>query len=305
VKKNSKKPPFRFSHFAMGTTFEVIIADSDEIYAGQASQAAFDEIDRIENLFNRFNPSSEVGQLNLLKGGKKIKIGIELFECLKTAALVQKETGGAFDINVASLVKYKRKSREFPVELSLLPAGFMAKISDRLPGQKTHGVELDLGGIGKGYALEKALEICSDWGIKRVLLHGGTSTALAAGDAPSEEEENTGWPVGIGGDWDCPKAPERFFLKNRALSGSGTEVKGGHIIDPKSGQPAHGHKAVWVSHISPSWADALSTAFMVMTTEQVEEYCSQNPAVWVLVVKDAGKCKIYNQEIALRVENGK
>lgn len=301
MKKNSKKPPFRFSHFAMGTTFEVVIADSDEIYAGQASQAAFDEIDRIDNLFNRFNPSSEVGQLNLLKGGKKIKIGIELFECLKTAALVQKETGGAFDINVASLVKYKRKSREFPVELSLLPAGFMAKISDRLPGQKTHGVELDLGGIGKGYSLEKALEICSDWGIKRVLLHGGTSTALAAGDASSENEGNTGWPVGMGGDWDCPKAPERFFLKNRALSGSGTEVKGGHIIDPKSGQPAHWHKAVWVSHISAAWADALSTAFMVMTTEQIKEYCSQNPAVWALVVKDAGKCKIYNRE----VENGK
>ena len=290
----SKKSPFRFSHFAMGTTFEVVIAGSDEIYAGQASQAAFDEIDRIENLFNRFNPSSEVGQLNLLKAGKKNKIGIELFECLKIAARVQKETGGAFDINVASLVKYKRKSWEFPVELSCLAAGFMAKISDRSPGQKTHGVEIDLGGIGKGYALEKALEICSEWGIKHVLLHGGTSTALAAGDASSENEGNTGWPVGIGWGWDCPKVPDRLFLKNRALSGSGTEVKGGHIIDPKTGQPAKGHKAVWVSHISAAWADALSTAFMVMPTEQVEEYCSQNPAVWALVVKDAGKCKIYN-----------
>ena len=292
----SRVPPFRFSHFAMGTTFEVIIAGFDDIYAGQASQAAFAEIDRIENLFNRFNPSSEVGQINLLKAGKKLKIGIELFECLKIAALVQKETGGAFDINVASLVKYKRKSREFPVELSFLPAGFTAKISDRLPGQKPYGIEFDLGGIGKGYALEKALEICSDWGIKRVLLHGGTSTALAVGDAPSENEGNTGWPVGIGGDWDCPKSPERFFLKNRALSGSGTEVKGGHIIDPKTWQPAKGHKAVWVSHTSPAWADALSTAFMVMTTEQVEEYCNQNPAVWALVVKDAGKCKIYNRK---------
>ena len=272
MNKISKKPPFRFSHFAMGTTFEVMIAGSDEIYAGQASQAVFDEIDRIENLFNRFNPSSEVGQLNLLKAGKKIKIGVELFECLKTAALVQKETRGAFNINVASLVRYKRKSREFPVELSLLPAGFMAKILDRVASQKIHGVEFDLGGIGKGYALEKALEICSDWGIKRVLLHGGTSTALAAGDAPSEDEGNSGWPVGIGGDWDCPKVPERFFLKSRALSGSGTEVKGGHIIDPKTGQPAQGHKAVWVSHISAAWADALSTAFMVMTTENFKEY---------------------------------
>ena len=69
-----------------------------------------------------------------------------------------------------------------------------------------------------------------------------------------------------------------------------------YIIDPKTGQPAKGHKAVWVSHISAAWADALSTAFMVMTTEQVEEYCSQNPAVWALVVKDAGKCKIYNRK---------
>jgi thiamine biosynthesis lipoprotein ApbE len=102
-----------------------------------------------------------------------------------------------------------------------------------------------------------------------------------------------GWPVGVGGGWPCPDAPREIWLSGRAVSGSGTEVKGKHIIDPRTGGPALGHVAAWASHPSATIADALSTAFMVMTTEEVEDYCRHYPDVWALVVRDYGDCRMF------------
>ncbi|MHB8055457.1 MAG: FAD:protein FMN transferase, partial [Candidatus Aminicenantales bacterium] len=89
----------RFAHEAMTTIFEIFISDPDGEYAGQAAQAAFQEIDRLEGLFNRFDPGSEISRINRLSGGGEIAVGIETFECLSLAESVRRETGGAFDIN--------------------------------------------------------------------------------------------------------------------------------------------------------------------------------------------------------------
>jgi thiamine biosynthesis lipoprotein len=96
----SSSPPFyRFAHEAMGTTFEVLVADCEKEYAGQASQAIFLQVDRIEALFSRFNLASEISQINRLRPGQSLKIGIETYECLVSAQQIHKETGGAFDVN--------------------------------------------------------------------------------------------------------------------------------------------------------------------------------------------------------------
>jgi thiamine biosynthesis lipoprotein len=92
--------------------------------------------------------------------------------------------------------------------------------------------------------------------------------------------------------------PKKFFLKNRALSGSGTEVKGEHVFDPRKNKPAGGHLGAWVSHTSAAVADALSTAFMVMNTEEVQHYCEGHPDVWALVVIDPKTCKVFNPGLA-------
>jgi thiamine biosynthesis lipoprotein len=78
------------------------------------------------------------------------------------------------------------------------------------------------------------------------------------------------------------------------LSGSGTAVKGEHIIDPRTGRPARGHRAAWASHPSAAAADALSTAFMVMTTAGVAALCGRHPEVWALVINARKKCRIFN-----------
>jgi len=343
------EPAHRFSHQAMGTFFEIAVADEDETYAGQAAQAVFREIDRIESLFSRFNPASEISRISRLKPGESLIIGIETFECLTAAEQVRQETHGAFDINVRALTKYLAPDNPHPPrnlvkgsessENPRLPTNLLSlnkgselassplklvrtgsRFEALLTAQKDAAqgtLDLDLGGIGKGFALDKALALLADWSIENALIHAGTSTAVAIGSAPkamgtknsethctiSEQIEvspnsslnSWGWPVGVGGGWPCPDAPRSVLLSGRALSGSGTEVKGHHILDPRTGNPAKGHIAAWASHSSAAIADALSTAFMVMDTQEVEAYCSRHSDLWALVVKDYGNCRVYGK----------
>jgi len=298
-------PPLlhRFSHQAMGTFFEATISGEDAPYAGQAAQAVFKEIDRLERLFSRFDPSSEISRISRLRPGESLMIGFEIFECLSLAEQIRAETGGAFDVNVRSALKYGPNSQthtEFPpgiryvsansLELARKAEGFEAARIEQAGGP-WRPIDLDLGAIGKGYALDRALAILADWSIGNALIHGGTSTAVAAGNAPGKQ----GWPVGVGGGWPSPDAPREILLSGQALSGSGTEVKGPHIIDPRTGNPAGGHLAAWALHPSACAADALSTAFMVMNTAEVEDYCRKHPEVWALVVKDYGHCLIFGE----------
>ncbi|UCE22350.1 MAG: FAD:protein FMN transferase [Candidatus Aminicenantes bacterium] len=301
---------FRFAHQAMGTTFELLVSGKEETYSRQASQAVFSEIDRIENLFSRFNPCSDIGQINHLKPGQSLLVGVETYECLKTVASIQSQTRGAFDVNIGSLVKYKEEDAPTfqklntgimeIIDLSLTSQGYMVKIRQKEAGIQEGHIQLDLGGIGKGYALDKTLEILSDWDIDSALIHGGTSSALAVGVPADSPAGDKGWPVGIGGTWECAQSPKEFFLKDRALSGSGTEVKGKHIIDPRIGGPAQGHLATWVSHPSAAVSDALSTAFMVMDTKEVKAFCDSHPEVWALVVIDPQNCQVFNKDVAIQ-----
>ena len=292
----------------MGTTFELLLAEKDKDYARQISQAVFAEIDRIKDIISRFDPTSEIGQINRLRAGQSLRIGVETYECLKTALTLHAETDGAFDINVGSLMKYReahsaenrppRTNILKQVALSQKSRGYMIKYLPTEELERPTEMNLDLGGIGKGYALDSTLEILSDWGVEKALVHGGTSTALALGTPPEGPGQKKGWPVRIGGDWACPNAPKKFFLKDRAVSGSGTEVKGDHIFDPRTNKPATGHLGAWVSHQSAAVADALSTAFMVMNTEEVRTYCKEHPDVWALVVVDPKTCEIFNPDLA-------
>lgn len=312
MKSEAGKAVLRFAHPAMGTTFELLIDELDEKYAGQVSQAVFTEIDRIESLFSRFNPGSEIGQINLLLPAHSLPIGVETYDCLQTALWAQAQTKGAFDINIGALIKSgEEKNPENgdqridilkQMRLHQTSQGYSIEILplDDIPGPEegagTTTLNLDLGGIGKGYALDRTLEILADWEVARALIHGGTSTVLAVSTSSLGQGRGKGWPVGIGGNWDCPQAPKVFFLKDRALSGSGTEVKGGHVIDPKTEEPARGHLAAWVSHPSAAVADALSTAFMVMGTEEVRTFCESHSEVWALVIIDPHTCEVFNME---------
>jgi len=307
----------------MKTHFETVIAGQDAEYAGQAAAAVFREIDRIETLFNRFDPSSEISRINRLRPGDALIIGVETYECLTAAERVRVDTGGAFDINIRALqfsgplqepARASKNLAPLPPSKRAEARGFelinlSSSFEIRRPPEKDGGrnsLGFDLGGIGKGYALDLALAVLSDWGIGNALIHSGTSTAIAIGSPNDSDADNKrrsdgteggGWPVGVGGAKPFPGYPGRVRLKDRALSGSGTEVKGQHILDPRTGLPACGHPAAWASHPSATESDALSTAFMVMTGEAVEEYVRLHPDVWALVVAADGTCRVINPDL--------
>jgi len=297
----------RFAHEAMTTVFEIFIAGKTEEYARQAARAAFDEIDRIERLFSRFDPSSEISRLSRLRPGERMKVGLETVEVLATAARVQAETGGAFDVNFrAPLTGSGRGGRKKSagagaappppnllglISLGKVPGGFEIERLSPSPRKKPIPLDLDLGAVGKGYALDRVREVLADWSVANALVHSGTSTALAIGPGPNAAEP--GWPVGIASAWKRAGGPEALRLRDRALSGSGTEVKGEHIVDPRAGRPAAVHLAAWASHPSAAVSDALSTAFFVMASADVGRYCRSHPGTWALVIISGKKCKIF------------
>ena len=270
-----------FRHDAMAAPFEIIIAGETAEYARQAADAAFLMIDRIEGELSRFKEHSDVSQINHLRPGEMIRIGYRTFGCLRIAAQVHADTGGAFDVTIGPLIEFWQKAESGgrpPKDKAL--AKVRARVGMDLlgldengfqVGVKKKGVQVDLGGIGKGYALDAAAEVLHDWSIEAALLSAGESTVLAIGAPPGAH----GWTVAVGGFG--VRAPEKISLCGRALSGSGIEVRGRHIFDPRTGKPAEGKVATWACAQSGAVADALSTAFMAMLPGEVERYCQEHP----------------------------
>jgi thiamine biosynthesis lipoprotein len=235
-------------------------------------------------------------------------MGLEVYECLKSAEQVRLDTHGAFDINYLARPRAggpKGRKRVRPgkragnpcYELSSGPDGYAICLPESADEDSAGSLDLDLGGIGKGYALDRAVAVLADWTVDRALVHSGTSTAVAVGSAPGLKTGEEGWPVGVGGKWTAVGSTGRVLLRNRAISGSGTEVKGRHILDPGTGRKAQSHLAAWVSHPSAAIADALSTAFMVMGRKEVGAYCARRPEVWALVITITGKPASFNSHI--------
>jgi len=252
-------PTHSFLHEAMTTMFEVIVSGQEHEYARQASAAAFREIDRIEKLLNKFDAGSDVGQINLLKPGEKVRVAIETIECVEQAVWAHGATGGLFDPTVGTGFQGLEVDRE---NFSI---GWNAQAQKPAP-------QLNLGGIGKGFAIDKAAEVLAEWEVEEAIINGGTSTVLALGRK---------WKLGVGEPWE----PQTLQLEDRALSGSGTEVKGAHIINPQTGKPAQRHLAAWAVHPSAALSDALSTAFMMMEKEKIEQLCTENPVTCAFVVE--------------------
>jgi len=282
----------RFPHRAMATTFEIIIQHEDKTYAQQAAKAAFDELDRMEGELSRFIENSDIARINNLPAGRPLPLSLTTFECLQISAELWAETKGAFDVTVGFLVDCWRdedKNPRTPSPQELQSAREHTGMHLILFDEPTHAVALmrspvrvDLGGVGKGYGVDRMAQMLREWSIDRALIHGGFSSVLAL-DAP---QGSVGWPVTLSYPGDRGRSLARLPLERIAVSGSGLE-KGPHIIDPRSGQPVERKIATWSIAPDAARADALSTAFMVMTPEEVEAYCADHPAVRSLLIVPA------------------
>jgi thiamine biosynthesis lipoprotein len=280
----------RFAHQAMATTFEVIIQYEDRSYAQQAVQASFQEVDRIEGHLSRFLETSDITRINHLPAGQPVQLSLDAFECLKVSAQMHAETGGAFDVTVGFLVdcwldkekKMARTPSAQELQFARAHTGMDLMLFDKptyAVALTTSPVRVDLGGVGKGYAVDCMAALLREWSIDRALIHGGFSSVLAL-DPP---QGRAGWPVTLSHPKDRRRTLARLELAGTSVSGSGVE-QGRHIIDPRTGEPAEGKIAAWAIASEAARADALSTAFMVMSPDEVRDYCAVHPEVRALLI---------------------
>ncbi|MHC4132396.1 MAG: FAD:protein FMN transferase [Planctomycetota bacterium] len=288
----------KFSHEAMATTFEIFIQNDNPDYANKAANVAFDELDSLQQQLSRYIENSDISRINNLALGETARIGLPAFECLNIAKDIHSQTNGAFDVTIGLLYdcwldenKKILKPLNTQLEFAKEHTGIhfleldQAEYTVKLLGEKTC---LDLGGIGKGYAIDQVANLLQDWSIDKALIHGGLSTILAM-DAPTGQK---GWPVNVSNPIDINKTSTNLLLSNRSLSISGLQ-KGSHIIDPRLAEPCHTNISAWASAETAAKADALSTAFMVMNHQEIERYCFDNPRIFSAVILEHKPQKIH------------
>jgi FAD:protein FMN transferase len=299
--KNPNPHIHRFSHTAMATIFEILICHDEEKYAKKAAQEVFSELDRLEQDFSRFIENSDISRINNLAVGESTRIGSDTFECLLDCADLYIKTKSAFDISIGSLMKCwleKNKSLRNPtkdeIDRAKQKTGFFHLQLDETDFSVTMlsgPVLLDLGGFGKGYAVDRMAELLIEWSVTKFLIHGGKSSVLA-GDAPDGE---MGWRVSITNPL-SNQIVKVIWLENQAMSGSGLQ-KGFHIIDPRTAHPVKTNHAVWAFAPTAAISDGLSTAFLIMNNEEIEEYCMLNPDVKSIAVIEENKENIKDERI--------
>jgi len=292
----------RFCHEAMATTFEVVVVHEDARYARQAAAAAFDEVDRLEGELSRFIENSDITRINNLPANEPLRLGLDAFECLQLSSRIYAETNGAFDITIGSLFSCWRNedgTPRTPSQEELNRARqhtgtglLQLDESEHTVRLLASPVQVDLGGVGKGYAVDRMAELLREWSIDITLISGGYSSVLAL-DGPAGTK---GWPLTLSNPDNRKEILARPCLQGRAISGSGLQ-KGQHIIDPRTAQSVKGKFAAWASAPDAATADALSTAFMVMSPDEIRQYCSRHPDVSAMIMlkgpdKDAQKDKI-------------
>ena len=274
----------RFTHEAMATIFEVHAVHDDGQYAAQAAQEAFALLDRLERELSRFLPNSDIGRVNALGEGEATQVAPTTMECLLIARHLFDMTEGAFDISIGTGLP----------SLELDADGCVVRVA-------AAGVRLDLGGIGKGYAVDLMAELLEEWELRRALVHGGFSSVLALDPGA----DPAGWPLSFSDPAVPGRVLSRLTMRQTAFGASGVR-KGDHIVDPRTGAPARDRRAAWVAVPRPpaaragdgggprlapaAVADALTTAFMLLAPGAIEALCAANPGVeaWLLEAPGEG-----------------
>jgi thiamine biosynthesis lipoprotein len=278
------------SRRAMACNFEVHLPAATRGAGTEAALAALDLVDDLEAQMTVYRETSDVLEINRLAAFRPVEVEERLFDLLQRAIRISQETGGAFDVTSNPLSEvwgFSRRQGRLTTEVELDSAkrrvGFEQIVLEpdaRRISFSREGVAINLNSIGKGYALDRAGELLVGAGMDHFLLHGGNSSVLArvAGDGGQP------WRIGVRNPVRPTERLGEIAISNRAVgtSGSGTQYfhhggrRYGHILDPRTGNPAEGVLSATVLAPSGAEADALATAFYVMGPEDAEEYCRRH-----------------------------
>lgn len=259
--------PIEYRRFceAMGTRFEVLLRGEDEEHLEAVAVAVTDEIVRLDGVLSRYDPRSEISRINVEATGSPVRVDREVFALLEKCEQARRLTEGYFDVtaseSTAGEAPALRLDAEFCTVRFCRPAA-----------------RIDLGGVGKGYALDRGREILVRFGgVASALLNGGTSSVLALGAF----SDGRGWPIDVRHPLtpDAASSVARVELKDRALSCSGVRRPGqqlSDVVNPRTRQSLNGDAACVALAASATEAEIFSTALLAMGREQAVTYLRQN-----------------------------
>jgi thiamine biosynthesis lipoprotein len=307
----------RVQRNAMACRFEVVLPGDAASQISEA-RAALDEADRLEAKLTVFGESSDVVYVNRHAAGGPVTVDAELFDLLADCQRIHADTDGAFDITSTPLSRcwgFLRREGRIPsvaeIDEARRTVGLHLVALDpvtRTVSFHRAGVELNLGAIGKGYALDcMAARLVSD-GVHDAVLSAGGSSVLAIGGG------RRGWPIDLRSKRATRGRLARVHLKNGALatSGAGEQYvdaggrRYGHVIDPRTGWPACGLLSVTVVTANAAMADALSTAFLVGGVELGEQYCAHHAGTLAVLTLDdeTQSTRVIGRTVRAEVEVG-
>ncbi|HVN20568.1 MAG TPA: FAD:protein FMN transferase [Dongiaceae bacterium] len=254
---------------AMGTTFTVVLYGSDQGSMNQAIDAAFDEVHRLDALLSNYRPESEWSRINREAASHSVAVSPELFRLISDCLEYSRASEGTFDITVGPLMRawgFFGGSRHVPsadeIRQALEIVGYrhlqLNQLKRTVHFDRT-GVEIDPGGVGKGYAVDRMVAMLREKGFRDALVAASGSSIFGLGNPPDEPR---GWALSIADPWDQRKNAAQVFLKDMSLSTSGSYEKSfrvaghrySHIMDPRTGAPAE--SAVQVTVIAPRAIDS-------------------------------------------------
>lgn len=291
----------RCKHPAMATVFETVMPWRED--AAAWAQHLFQIIDDIESQLTVYRNDSEISVINRLAFDRSVEVEPRLFELFQKSEKLTRETWGAFDITMGPLIRawgfWRRQGRIPPPQerhqaWQRVGMHRVELTADRrtIRFQKA-GMELNLGSIGKGYALDRCFEMARDAGFQSLLMHAGGSSVRAVGNQPGCK----GWSVGIRHPWEAHRRIALLTLCDRALATSAATHqhfehlgrKFGHLLDPRTGRPAEGVASATAVAPTAAEADALSTAFFILGLEKTRLYCSKHPDVGAIILVEGAE----------------
>jgi FAD:protein FMN transferase len=283
---------------AMATRFEVVLIGENPVRLRAAGEEALAEVDRLESRLSLYRPTSEIARVNAHAARHPVRVSPQVFRLLEHARQLHHQTGGAFDIAIAPLVRcwgFMHNAGRVPpaaeIEQARLQSGMehiRLDTNSFSVSFNREGVMIDLGAIGKGYAVDRAAEILREAGVTRALLHGGTSTVYGIGAPPDQDA----WKIAIAGSEDETRTIATVPLHDCALSVSAVwarsfESQGkkyGHVIDPRTGHPVNNAILSAVAFPSATETDALSTALLVLGSQGHATIANLRPGMRTLVM---------------------
>jgi len=287
----------------MGNRFEISVVESDKSLAESLIDDAIAEIKRIEKLFTTFSDDSQTNQINRNAGIAPVKVDKEVFDLINRALKISELTQGAFDITYGSIDK---SLWNFDTNMTALPDAKIAKQMVRLINYKNVildaenssvflkevGMRIGFGGIGKGYAAERAKSLLKQKGVKSGIVN-------AAGDLSTwgNQPDGNQWTIGIADPNTKNTAFSAFKVSDMAVATSGNYEKFAvingkrysHTIDPKTGMPVSGIKSVTIICPNAEIADAMATPVTVMGVRVGLDLINQIKGMACVIIDDNNK----------------